>query len=117
MSQTTPPSLAVRKLPVGATFAEAYSLVFARLGLLVTAAAVPYLISAVLTVVSFMAQSNWALAMLVAILGFVPYTIFGVSWHRLTLLGPSAGAPSVAPSWNRRHWRFLGYALAVTLIG
>jgi hypothetical protein len=117
MSQTTPPPLAVRKLPVGATFAEAYSLVFARLGLLVTAAAIPYLISTVLTVVSFMAQSNWALAMLVAILGFVPYTIFGVSWHRLTLLGPSAGAPSVAPAWQRRHWRFLGYALAVTLIG
>ncbi len=117
MSQTTPPSLAVRNLPVGATFAEAYSLVFARLGLLVKAAAIPYLMSTVLVVLSFMAQSNWALAMLVAILGFVPYTIFGVSWHRLTLLGPSAGAPSVAPSWKRRHWRFLGYALAVTLIG
>ncbi len=117
MSQTTPPSLAVRKLPVGATFAEAYSLVFARLALLVKAAAIPYLMSTVLAVLSFMAQSNWALAILVAILSFVPYTIFGVSWHRLTLLGPSAGAPSVAPSWNRRHWRFLGYALAVTLIG
>ncbi len=117
MSQTTPPPLALRKLPVGATFAEAYRLVFARLGLLVKAAAIPYLISTVLAVVSIMAQSNWALAILVAILGFVPYTIFGVSWHRLTLLGPSAGAPSVTPAWQRRHWRFLGYALAVTLIG
>ncbi len=117
MSQTTPPPLALRKLPVGATFAEAYSLVFARLGLLVEAAAIPYLISTVLAVLSFMAQSNWALAMLVVILGFVPYTIFGVSWHRLTLLGPSAGAPSVMPAWKRRHSRFLGYALAVTLIG
>ncbi len=113
----TPPPLALRKLPVGATFAEAYSLVFARLGLLVKAAAIPYLISAVLAVLSFMAQSNWALAMLVVILGFVPYTIFGVSWHRVTLLGPSAGAPSVMPAWKRRHSRFLGYVLAVTLIG
>ncbi len=117
MSQTTPPPLALRKLPVGATFAEAYSLVFARLGPLVKAAAFPYLMSTVLAVFSLTAPSNWALTMLVAIMGFVPYTIFGVSWHRLTLLGPSAGAPSVAPSWNRRHWRFLGYALAVTLIG
>ncbi len=117
MSQTTPPPLAIRKLPVGATFAEAYSLVFGRLGLLVKAAAIPYLISTVLAVLSFMAQSNWALAMLVVVLGFVPYTIFGVSWHRLTLLGPSAGAPSVTPAWKRRHSRFLGYALAVTLIG
>ncbi len=113
----TPPPLALRKLPFGATFAEAYSLVFARLGLLVKAAAFPYLISTVLAVLSFMAQSNWALTMLVVILGFVPYTIFGVSWHRLTLLGPSAGAPSVTPAWDRRHSRFLGYALAVTLIG
>ncbi len=117
MSQTTPPPLALRKLPVGATFVEAYSLVFARLGLLVKAAAIPYLISTVLAVLSFMAQSNWALTMLVVIMGFVPYTIFGVSWHRLTLLGPSAGAPSVTPAWNRRHSRFLGYALVVTLIG
>ncbi len=72
MSQTTPPSLALRKLPVGATFAEAYSLVFGRFGLLVKAAAIPYLISTVLAVLSFMAQSNWALTALVVILGFVP---------------------------------------------
>ncbi len=117
MSQTTPPSLALRKLPVGATFVEAYSLVFARLGLLVKAAAIPYLSSTVLAVLFFTAESNWALTMLVVILGFVPYTIFGVSWHRLTLLGPSAGAPSVTPAWKRRHSRFLGYALAITLIG
>ncbi len=117
MSQTTPPPLALRKLPVGATFAEAYSLVFARLGPLVKAAAFPYLMSTVLAVLSLTAPSNWALTMLVAIMGFVPYTIFGVSWHRLTLLGPSAGAPSVMPAWKRRHSRFLGYALAVTLIG
>ena len=117
MSQTTPPPLAIRKLPVGATFAEAYTLVFGRLGLLVKAAVFPYLISALLAVLSLTAPSNWAVTMLVVILGFVPYTIFGVSWHRLTLLGPSAGAPSVTPAWDRRHSRFLGYALAVTLIG
>ena len=113
----TPPPLALRKLPVGATFAEAYSLVFGRLGLLVKAAAFPYLISTVLAVLSVTAPSNWVLAMIVVILGFVPYTIFGVSWHRVTLLGPNAGAPSVTPAWERRHSRFLGYALAVTLIG
>ncbi len=117
MSQTTPPTLALRKLPVGATFAEAYRLVSARLDPLVKAAAIPYLMSTVLAVLSFVVPSNWTLTMLVTILGFVPYTIFGVSWHRLTLLGPSAGAPSVMPAWSRRHWRFLGYICAVTLIG
>ena len=117
MNQTTPPPLAVRKLPVGATFAETYKLVFGHLGLLVKAAVFPYLISSLLTVLSLTAPSSWAVTALVMILGFVPYTIFGVSWHRLTLLGPSAGAPSVTPAWDRRHSRFLGYALAVTLIG
>ncbi len=51
------------------------------------------------------------------VLGFVPYTIFGIAWHRVTLLGPAAGAPPLVPAWRQRHWRFLGYLAAVTLIG
>lgn len=120
MSQTTPPpASAIRKLRIGATFAEAYSLVFSRLDLVLKAAAVPYLITMGLAVLSLKTQSDpnpW-LGVLVAILGFLPYTLFGVAWHRLTLLGPNGGTPHAAPSWNRRHWRFLGYAVAVTAIG
>lgn len=120
MSQTaSPPAAAIRKLRIGATFVEAYSLVFSQLGLAIKAAAVPYLISMALAVISLKAQSNPnpGVILLVVILGFFPYTLFGVAWHRLTLLGPRVSPPSAAPSWNRRHWRFLGYGFAVTAIG
>ncbi len=118
MSDTTPPpASAIRKLRVGATFAESHRLIFSRLGLLFKAAAVPYLVSMILTVLSLMAQPNVGLVVLVMILFFVPYTLFGVAWHRLTLLGPRVSAPRVTPIWKRRHWCFLGYALAITAIG
>ena len=118
MSQTAPPpASSVRKLRVGATFAESHRFVFGRLDLWLKAAAVPYLISMVLTVLSLMAQPNVGFVVLVTILFFGPYTLFGVAWHRLTLLGPHVSAPRVTPIWKRRHWRFLGYALAVTAIG
>ncbi len=118
MSQTMPPpASAIRKLRVGATFAESHSLVFNRLDLLLKAATVPYLITMVLTVFSLMAQPNPGLVFLMTILFFVPYTLFGVAWHRLTLLGPRVSPPRVAVTWKRQHWRFLGYAVAVTAIG
>ena len=120
MSQITPPpASAIRKLRIGATFAEAYSLVFSRLDLVLKAAAVPYLMTMGLAALSLKAQSNlnpWLL-ILITILGFLPYTLFGVAWHRLILLGPGVSPPRASPSWTRRHWRFLGYALVVTAIG
>ncbi len=120
MSQTTPPpAAAIRKLRIGATFVEAYSLVFSQLGLVIKAAAIPYMITMVLAVASLRAQADpnlWRIAPLV-ILGFLPYTLFGVSWHRLTLLGPRVSPPRAALSWNRRHWRFIGYCYAITAIG
>ena len=81
------------------------------------AALLPFLMTLVLVAVSFPVAASPLLAGLAMILGFLPYTIFGVAWHRLTLLGPTAGAPPLVPAWARRHWRFLGYLAAVTLIG
>jgi hypothetical protein len=118
MSEATPPlASAIRKLRLGATFAESYGLVFSHLDLWLKAAAVPYLISMVLVVLSLMAQPNPGFDLLTTFLLFVPYTLFGVAWHRLTLLGPHVSPPRVAATWKRHHWRFLGYALAVTAIG
>ena len=51
---------------------------------------------------------------ILTVFGFVPYTLFGVAWHRLTLLGPGVAAPVTFPSWKNRHTRFFGYVLAVT---
>ena len=61
---------------------------------------------------------EWSTALWIAfgLLDLVPYTLFGVAWHRIVLLG-GAEAPRMIPMWRRRHWRFLGYALTITLIG
>lgn len=117
MSQTTPPPpSAIRKVPVGATVAEAYAAVFGRFELLLKAAAVPLALSIAIEMLAWSANAV-ALRFLFWLLGFAPYTLFGVAWHRLTLLGPGAAAPPIVPSWTRRHWRFLQYTFAVMLLG
>ena len=117
MSQTTPPPAALRKLAVLQTLSEAYGRVLTNLPLLARAALVPFLLSLALVAASFAAAESLPLTTLIVVLGFVPYTIFGIAWHRVTLLGPAAGAPPLVPAWRQRHWRFLGYLAAVTLIG
>ncbi len=117
MSQTTPPPAALRKLAVVQTLSEAYGRVLTNLPLLARAALVPFLLSLALVAASLAAAESLPLTTLIMVLGFVPYTIFGIAWHRVTLLGPAAGAPPLVPAWRQRHWRFLGYLAAVTLIG
>ena len=117
MSQTTPPPATLRKLAVLQTLSEAYGRVLTNLPLLARAALVPFLLSLALVAASFAAAESLPLTTLIIALGFVPYTIFGIAWHRVTLLGPMAGAPPLVPAWRQRHWRFLGYLAAVTLIG
>ncbi len=117
MSDTTPPQEALRKLPVVATAKEAYARVFGNLHLLLRAALMPFCLSLALILLGFTVPVVSALSVGIAFLGLVPYTIFGVAWHRLTLLGPVAGAPPRLPIWASRHWRFLGYLIATMLIG
>lgn len=117
MSEATPPRQALRKLAVMATAKEAYARVFGNPRLLVRASLVPFCLSLALIVLSFTLPLVSKLGFLVAILGLLPYTFFGVAWHRLTLLGPVTGAPPLVPAWAPRHWRFLGYLLATMLIG
>jgi hypothetical protein len=117
MSDTTPPREALRKLPVAETAKEAYARVFGNPQLLVRASLVPFCLSLALIVLSFSVPVTSALGYLFGILALLPYTFFGIAWHRLTLLGPLAGAPSLLPAWTPRHWRFLGYLLVTMLIG
>jgi hypothetical protein len=117
MSDTTPPRKALRKLPVMATVKEAYARVFGNPRLLARASLMPFCLSLALIALSFTVPVVSALGYLIGILGLLPYTFFGVAWHRLTLLGPVAGAPPLLPIWAPRHWRFLGYLLATMLIG
>ena len=117
MSDTTPPREALRKLPVVATAKEAYIRVFDNPRLLARASLAPFCLSLALIVLGFTVPVVSALGYLIGILSLLPYTFFGVAWHRLTLLGPVAGAPPLMPAWAPRHWRFLGYLLATMLIG
>lgn len=117
MSQSAPPPAAVRNLPIGATVAQAYAWVFSHLGLVLTATAFPFALSIGIVILSFLVGDSVVLRMVLVVLGFVPYTIFGVAWHRATLLGPTVGAPPLIPSWRPRHWRFFQYMFAVMLIG
>ena len=109
-----PPPAAVQRVPIRETSTAAYRTVFGQLDQLVRAALLPFLLNTVLTVPTLMAAGNPVLFVVMVLLTLVPYTLFGVTWHRLALLGkPSAPAP-VFPGWQRRHWRFYGYALLIT---
>ena len=115
MSQSSgPPPAAIQRVPIGQTMRGAYAAVFGSLGLLFKAAALPFLLSLVVLGLSLMTGGSAFLSFVLTVVGFVPYTLFGVAWHRLTLLGPAQGAPVVFPAWRRRHWRFLGYVATIT---
>jgi len=116
MSQSTPPPSAVRSLPVLATVGEAYGRVFLHLGLVAKAGALPFALSVLLTGLGLSAMHSPLAGVLVALASLVPYTLFGVSWHRATLLGATAAPVPLLPGWKQRHWRFLGYLAAVILI-
>ena len=105
MTDVTPPREALRKLPVIETAKEAYARVFGNLHLLLWAALMPFCLSVALILLGLTVPVVSVLAVGTVLLGVLPYTIFGVAWHRLTLLGPVAGAPPRLPVWAARHWR------------
>ena len=108
-----PPPAAVQRVPIRATATAAYRTVFGQLDQLIRAALLPFLLNTVLVAPTLMATGNPLVFVVMVLLTLVPYTLCGVTWHRLALLGkPSAPAP-VFPGWQRRHWRFYGYALVI----
>lgn len=116
MSQVTPPPAAVRKIAVIATVHAAYSTVFGNVAQVVKAALLPLALALAISMVALTMGQQRVLEVLLAILSFVPYTIFGVAWHRYSLLGPDRAPPSALPAWRGRHWRFFGYAVAMQII-
>jgi hypothetical protein len=114
MSQSsTPPPTAIQRVTVFQTMREAYRAVFTSLPLLMRAAFLPYVLSVAIAFLSLFAVQNAFLTFVMTVFGFVPYTLFGVAWHRVTLL-QGMEVPSLFPSWTARHWRFMGYAMALT---
>lgn len=138
MSSSTPPSAPLRKLPVLETFRKTYRAVFiehlrwlpkasvAPLILYIAIIALPWAINfrAGASLVPGAGEAEVALSpamvalnLLIIPLSFVPYVLFSVAWHRLILLGPEAGRPTLLPRWRQRHWRSLGYVILVILMG
>jgi hypothetical protein len=111
-----PPPGAIQNLPVLETAGDAYRSVFGQLPNLARIALLPFMLTTVLMVPALTVGDNALLAALLNLLQLVPYTLFGVSWHRLVLLGPQAAGTAVFPGWQPRHWRFYGYALIITVL-
>jgi hypothetical protein len=115
MSQATPPLAAIRLLPIGETIVKAYQTVFDQRGLLARAIAFPYLLSIVISLIFYVIPPliGWLPSILATWVFLFPYTFFGVTWHRLTLLGPAMARPPLVPACKRRHLFFFVYAVLV----
>ena len=82
---------------------NAYKTVGSLIGYLPIAAALPFLLSLLLSLPVVMAPENQALAMVVGLLEVAPYTLFAVAWYRLVMLGPEVARPSLALVWAQRR--------------
>jgi hypothetical protein len=108
-----PPPAPLHDLPIGETVATAYRTVFGRFKNLTRAALIPFLLSVLIMALSLAVEQGSLLFEALGLLTLVPYTLFAVPWHRAVLLD---APPPVIPSWEKRHWRFLGYLLIVTAV-
>ena len=128
MTMTPPPGPAAR-LPILETVAATFrSVLIEHIRALPRAALVPVLLSLILLLI----QVRFGLGptapdgeaepglpfghFLISLASVVPYVIFAVAWHRLILLGPERGRPSLLPSWGSRHWMFLLYGIALGIV-
>jgi hypothetical protein len=110
-----PPAGAVASLPLWATAAEGYRLVFGNLGTLARVAALPFVLFAT---INLMAPQLGPLGYsLVWEFGVeLPWTLMAVAWLRVLLLGPASGDAVFFPRLRQRHLRFLGYALLLSAL-
>ena len=76
----------------------------------------PMVLTVLLLVLEQSVAYSYFLEIIFTLVGLIPYTLFGVAWHRVVLLGPAGAPRSVVPSWPKRHWRFPVYAMAISLI-
>jgi hypothetical protein len=114
----SPPETAVRTLPVLGSIKETYTAVFGQLALFVKAVAFPLLLGVVFGIAwdLFSDGDSIILGTSAFYIDLIPYAFFGVAWHRLTLLGPDEGRPSLLPLPDRRHLIFFIFAAIVTSI-
>lgn len=114
----SPPETAVQTLPVLGSIKEAHTAVFGHPSLFAKAAAFPLLVSIVLWSIWDRLSDVESVVLDVSAfyIDLIPYAFFGVAWHRLTLLGPDEGRPTLLPRPSRRHFTFFVFAAIVTSI-
>lgn len=110
-SPNQPPSQAVANLPVFETLSAAFLAVAAQPLLLLRAMAGGLMLLAVAAII-FIALPNTLTGLLAIFAPLAAYSHFGVNWYRLMLLGPE-GLVRPTLRWDRRHWYFFGYGLAL----
>ena len=110
-SRNQPPSQAVANLPVFETLGAAFIAVVGQPVLLLRAMAGGLMLLAVAAII-FVALPNALTGMLAIFAPLAAYSHFGVNWYRILLLGP-AGLVRPTLRWDRRHWYFFGYSLAL----
>lgn len=114
----TPPETAIQTLPVLGSIKETHTSVFGQPPLFVKAVAFPLLLSIALWLIWDLLSDVESIILDVSAfyIDLIPYAFFGVAWHRLTLLGPEDGRPSLLPRPCRRHVVFFVFAAIVTSI-
>ena len=114
----SPPETAVQLLPVLGAIKESYAAVFGALALFVIAVAFPLLLSVVFWFAWDLLSDVESIILDISAfyIDLIPYAVFGVAWHRLTLLGPDEGRPPLLPQPGRRHVIFFVFAAVVTSI-
>jgi len=110
-----PPSGAVAPLPLWATAAQGYRLVFGNLGTLARVAALPFVLFLLINhTATRLGPFGYSLVWEFGI--ELPWTLMAVAWLRVLLLGPASDDSVVFPRLRRRHLRFLGYALLLSAL-
>ena len=125
MSHTPPPDQAIDNLPIWRSVCFAYASLLGNLRHLPAALAAPLLISVALGLFFFNQSldamhdpesGNQLLSFIAGLAAYVPFIIFCVAWYRLLLLGPEKATPAFLPAWRVRHWKVLGYTIALMLM-
>lgn len=106
----------MRKLSIGATFGQAYSLTFGNLGLFARVAAVPFglILAMNLALILFANPPKDWMVIAQNILTIIIEVPLLTSWHRFALLPRSQALPTMGFVFTPREVRFFGYLLLIS---
>lgn len=100
------PHPALSSLPVGATIAQAWRLVWRSRDEILRIGAVPLLLSLGLSL-AIRAWDSGASVLVGILLSWIPLSLFAVTWLRFLLSADETATAGLATRWTRRESRFL----------